>query len=101
MKLFAIRDVKSDAFGPVMTLETRGIALRGFADAVSNPKSDYARYPEDFMMYEIGEYDPSSAQVSAYKVPVLVVTAQAVVEQLQNARRAPGSVVKEISDVVA
>lgn len=101
-KLFAVRDVKGDSFGPVITLETRGIALRSFADACSDPKSDFARYPEDYMLYEIGEYDRSTATVKSYPVPQLVVTAQAVAEQLRMARQSPASTVKEVvADVVS
>lgn len=97
MLIFAVRDVKSESYLSLITLATKGLALRGFAEACSDARSPLAQYPSDFMLYELGTYDPSSGRIEAYKVPVWVASASDVVEQLKLAQLvAPKSVdVKE------
>lgn len=86
LKLFAVRDVKADAFGSPMSISTRGLALRSFFDACQAPNSELMRFPEDYMLYELGEYDPNSGLIVAYNLPLLVCTATSVVMKLKAAR---------------
>lgn len=86
LKVYALRDVKADAFGPLMTVETKGLALRALADAVQNPQSRISQYPEDFMLYELGEYDPNSGELVPHRVPELVATVQAVIDSMKKAQ---------------
>lgn len=97
MKLFAVRDVKGDSFSAPLCCPTRGIALRGFSDACATPGSDFNKYPEDYQLYEIGEYEPNSATIKALALPSLVATASDVCQQLVHARQSPSSIVKEVS----
>lgn len=65
MKLFAVRDVKADAFGAPMSIATEGLARRSFLEACHNPQSELAKYPTDYQLYQLGEYDPNSGLLSA------------------------------------
>jgi len=79
MKLFAVRDVKSDSFGAPMSIISTGIALRGFTETVANPESNLNRYPEDYTLYEVGTYDPSSGMLtSLHPAPQLIASAVSV-----------------------
>lgn len=80
MKLFAVRDVKADSFGAPMSVASSGIAMRGFAEAVMDPKSELNKYPDDFSLYEIAEYEPNSANIKPHPLPVLIGTASSVVQ---------------------
>lgn len=86
MKLFAVRDVKADAFGAPMSIATKGLALRSFGDACCSPSSELARFPADYMLYEIGEYEPNSGKLIGHDVPVFVASA---VEMIEKAKAAP------------
>jgi len=78
-KIFAVRDTKADAFGSPMSVPTSGLALRSFADAVAQPDSNLNRFPEDYMLYELGSYDPNSGLLTALlPAPHLIATALSV-----------------------
>lgn len=87
MKLYAVRDVKADSFGSPMSIATKGLALRGFADACADERSELAKYPDDYMLYELGTYDPNSGTVASHSVPEFVVSARSVVDQLKLSRK--------------
>lgn len=81
LKVFAVRDVKADSYEDVlMVCPTEGIAKRAFVDAVAAKGSRLSRYAEDFSLYCIGEFDPSSGSLKGEKVPCHVMTAIAAKE---------------------
>jgi len=76
MKLYAVRDVKADAFGAPMSIATEGLARRSFIEACSDPRSDLAKYPTDYQLYELGQYDPNSGLlVAASPTPKYIMSA--------------------------
>ena len=81
--IFAVRDVKADAYGQPFVSKHVGLAVRGLTDAVNDPQkqSDISRHPEDFSLYEIGQYDDQSGVIDSYDAPKLVASASS----LQNA----------------
>lgn len=96
MKLFAVRDVKADAFGAPHSIATKGLALRGFADTCADERSEFAKYPDDYMLYEIGTYDPNSGQLESHRLPELVASARSIVDQLKLAKQPKAEVVSEV-----
>jgi len=85
-KLFAVRDVKADTFGAPMAIPTEGLAVRSFTEAVLAPNSDLAKYKEDYMLYEIGTYEPNCGLVTALPVPRFIVSASSVYDSHQASR---------------
>lgn len=79
MKLFAVRDVKADSFGAPLSIATRGLAVRSFQDACLRKDSDLSKYPQDYMLFELGEYDPNSGRLSSNSVPVFIASAVEVI----------------------
>lgn len=76
LKVFAIRDVKADAFEDVlMVCPTPGIAKRAFVDAVAQRGSRLSRYAEDFSLLEVGEFDASCGKITGHPVPVHTMSA--------------------------
>lgn len=71
-KVFSIFDTKGEAFCLPFYKQTKGLAIRDFTDAIKDPQSPYSKYPSEFIMYEIGEYDDSSGSLLNYEVNVLV-----------------------------
>ena len=57
MKVFAVYDSKACHFGPPFFDRTVGSAVRGFEDACNNEKSELCKFPSDYTLFEIGEYD--------------------------------------------
>lgn len=84
MKLFAVRDVKADAFGSPMSISTKGLAIRSFRDACAAPASELARFPEDYMLYELGEYEPNSGKIIPHAIPEFVAAATEMVVKISS-----------------
>jgi len=62
-KVFSIHDGKAKAFQLPFYMQTVGAAIRAFEDLANDPKTIVSRHPEDFVLYEIGSYDDSTAEV--------------------------------------
>lgn len=74
----AVRDIKAEAYGRPMFIETTGIAIRGFVDAVRAPQSPMSEHPEDYMLFELGKFDPSSGKVECLPEPKFLMAASDV-----------------------
>jgi hypothetical protein len=57
VKVFSVYDSKAEAYLRPMFLQTKGLALRSFIEAVNDPKQDIHRYAADFTLFELGEWD--------------------------------------------
>lgn len=57
MKMFAVYDSKVEAYMTPFFMRSRGEALRAWETTVNDEKSSMHRYPSDYTLFEIGEYD--------------------------------------------
>ena len=67
-KIYVLYDSKSETYTPPTVNPARGQALRSFSDAVNGDKktSVLASHPEDFTLFEIGDFDPKTGNISLY-----------------------------------
>lgn len=79
-KMFAIRDSKGEFFNTPFFQKTHGEAERSFKTLVSDERSNISKYPEDFDLYYLGEYDDQTGTVSALDTPQHVIKATALVQ---------------------
>lgn len=56
-KVFAVYDSKASCFGVPFFMGTVGLAVRAFTELVNDPKSSPNRFPMDFGLFQIGEFD--------------------------------------------
>ena len=66
IKAYAVYDNKAEAFMQPFFSGNAGLAIRTFADNAKNPESIWNRHPNDFCLYEIGEYDENSGELINY-----------------------------------
>lgn len=76
MKMFSIRDVKAEGFNVPFFQPTFGLAERMFQDAVKDEKTSFAKHPEDFSLYYLGEFNTQSGEFSPEAQPKHVCDAQ-------------------------
>lgn len=57
MKIMSIRDIASNVYMGVWCAPTLGAATRYFADETNNQQSVIFNHPNDYELYEIGEFD--------------------------------------------
>lgn len=56
MKVFSVNDRKT-GFQNLMLFKTEGAAIRAFAFACKNPQNDFAKFPIDYELCEVGEFN--------------------------------------------
>lgn len=61
--IFSIRDSKSEVFSQPFFSPTRGSAIRAFADAVNDPATDYAKHPDDYTLFYVGDFDVDKGEI--------------------------------------
>lgn len=93
MKLFCVRDVKGDSFSAPMAAGTRLLMIRSFTEECNRKGSEFGKYPEDYSLYEIADFEPNSALIKPYSLPQLVTTAsQVMVRVVHNPELFPAEV---------
>lgn len=81
MKICAVHDSKVEAFMTPMFFQTLAQAERSFRDAVNAKDSQFGAHPEDYSLFYLGDYDPTSGALGAVDAPVSVALAVNVVEK--------------------
>ena len=81
LKLFSIRDQKSEAFGTPFYQATHGEAERNFRTLVNDNKSTVSQYPDDFDLYYLGTFDDNTGKVQTLDTPQHVIKAVQVKTQ--------------------
>lgn len=75
-KMFAVYDLKAKFFGQPFFEAEQASAIRCFSDAVndsSNPSNMWNKHPGDFQLYEIGEYNTETGEVTPSLTSALVM----------------------------
>lgn len=78
LKVFSIRDAKSEIFMTPFFQKTHGEAERTFKEAVKNENSLISKYPEDYDLYFLGEYDDQSGKMEILDTPQHLIKAIAL-----------------------
>lgn len=55
--MFAIYDVKAEAYNSPFFLATNGLALRGFQDLVQDGRTTVAQHPGDYRLDKLGNFN--------------------------------------------
>lgn len=68
-KIYSIHDKKAEAYLPPFFLHSQGMAIRAFSDLVKQEKHPFHLHPEDYTLFEIGEYDDTSGRITPNESP--------------------------------
>lgn len=63
LSLYTILDIKAGFFKPPFTARSDGEATRAVADAMRDPATSLAQYPEDFALYELGRFNDATGTI--------------------------------------
>ena len=83
MKIYAVKDFAVETFGNPFFLPTAAAAVRSFRDEVNHrggQNSAIAAHPEDYILYEIGDYDADKGTITPYEEPQQVARAKDLIE---------------------
>ena len=70
LKVYTVFDMASNAYLQPMFFLTKGQAIRAFTEAISDEKHVFCKYPSDYVLFELGSFDDSSAKFELYSSPV-------------------------------
>lgn len=70
LKVFSVFDSKSQAFARPFFDASKGSAIRAFGDIARDKQHPIGAHPEDYTLFELGEWDDKSAQFTFLKAPV-------------------------------
>lgn len=65
--MFTVYDSKAESHIKPFTMLSTGEAIRGFITTLNDNQSDMSLYPSDFTLFEIGEYNPRTAEITPNK----------------------------------
>ena len=64
--IYTIHDSKALAFLPPFYLHNKNMAQRSFGDAVNDIETQFNKHPEDYSLWEIGEFDDQTGEIIYY-----------------------------------
>lgn len=75
MKIFTVHDARAEAYLPPFYMRTKGEAIRAFETTVKDTNSQFNKYPQDYTLVELGEFDESSATITSLPKPMILENA--------------------------
>jgi len=84
LSLCSVKDRAADAYGRPMFVPSTGVAIRSFSDEInrSAPDNQLYNHPDDFDLYEFGEFDDNTGEFNLYEQPKLLSLGKQV--KIQN-----------------
>lgn len=82
LPVYAIRDVKANAFQQLTVASNDAVIVRSFAESIYNKRDSIMSFsPKDFDLYRIGVFNTETGIVEPESPVVLVVNAQEVLSR--------------------
>lgn len=69
-KLYSVYDSVAETWGKPFPMKNKGEAIRGFAQACSDPQTALYQNPEDYTLFEIGEWDEDNGNLIMHDAKV-------------------------------
>lgn len=69
-RIYSVHDSAAEAYLLPFLLPTKGLAIRGFGEAVNNPKHDFSKYAEQYVLFELGTFNDATASFEIYSKPL-------------------------------
>ena len=79
-KLYSVYDKKADVYSPIMQFDNDVSAVRNFQQACSQADSLLSRYPDDFRLDYVGDFDCKLGILYPINNPKVIVEAASLVE---------------------
>jgi len=67
---YCILDTKAEIYNQPHFLINDAVAIRQFQVVITDPTSILSKYPEDFRLYRVGEFDMSNGKIKSEQAPV-------------------------------
>lgn len=75
MKIFSIHDSKAEAYLAPIYFKTPAEAIRAFSTACEDTSTSFYKYPSDYTLVELGEFDEVTASICTHNTPRILSNA--------------------------
>lgn len=82
--IYAVYDAKAEVYSQPHFLLNRGTAFRAWEEAANDNSTQIGKYPADFTMFEIGEWDDQTGTITMLKAKISLGTALELKKQTQS-----------------
>ena len=72
MNIYAIRDLKAEAYMTPFFARTHGEAIRMVQNAVNDPQSGFHKHAADYILFMIGQFEDLTGHIDGEMSPVHV-----------------------------
>lgn len=69
-KVYSVFDTKGLMYNVPFFAAQNGVAIRMFTELVNDGRSTISRFPDDFILFEIGTFDDSNGKVVSLPEPI-------------------------------
>lgn len=69
LKVFSVYDSKVESYFKPFYCQTKGEAIRSFTEISNDNTSQIGKYPEDFTLFEVGEFDDANCSFELLDTP--------------------------------
>lgn len=70
LKVYTVYDSKTEAYIQPFYMQAKGQAIRSFTELVQDEKHAFGKHPEDYTIFELGDYDDQTSKFDLYDTPV-------------------------------
>ena len=70
LKVFTVFDSKAEAYLQPFYGKSKGEAIRSFIEAANDKQSQIGKYPEDFTLFDLGEFDDSTSRFNLLEIAI-------------------------------
>jgi len=86
-KVYSVFDQKAEAFLQPFYSVSHGTAVREFTAAVQTTEHQFQKFSEDYVLFDLGEFDEATGIFSQPDSPIPVLRASAVLENTRATLR--------------
>lgn len=79
MGIFSVYDMAAKRYLEPFFAPTMEFAIRGFREACETPGHQFSKFPEDYTLYQLGEFDPETGQITGLSPEVKLANAGAMI----------------------
>lgn len=70
LSVFALYDQKAKAFLQPFFLPNEEVAKRAMTQHLQNPDTEISKFPSDYTLFQLGDYDDNTGEIKPEKTPV-------------------------------
>lgn len=75
LKIYSIRDSKGSVYNQPFFKRTHGEAERDFTELTKDEKSFVNKYPDDYDLYYVGDFDDQEGIITSLQTPQHIIKA--------------------------